>query len=60
MAEKRQLSETEKQKVLDQHERRCFVDGEPIPEGTSTQHICFGLRPWPAVHCSLRSQRRIC
>jgi len=32
MAEKRQLSETEKQKVLDQHGRRCFIDGEPIPE----------------------------
>ena len=32
MAEKRQLTETEKQKVLGQHGRRCFIDGEPIPE----------------------------
>jgi hypothetical protein len=32
MAEKRQLTETEKQKVLDQHGRRCFVDGKPIPK----------------------------
>ncbi len=30
MAEKRQLSQTEKQKVLDQHGRRCFIDGAPI------------------------------
>ena len=31
MNEKRQLSEAEKQKILGQHGRRCFVDGEPIP-----------------------------
>lgn len=32
MTRKRQLSESEKQEVLTQHERRCFVDGEPIAE----------------------------
>ncbi len=32
MAEKRQLSENEKQEILNQHGQRCFVDGEPIPE----------------------------
>lgn len=32
MADKRQLSETEKQEVLRQHGRKCFVNGEPIPE----------------------------
>ncbi|MBA7545325.1 hypothetical protein ES705_37691 [subsurface metagenome] len=32
MNEKRQLSEAEKQKILAQHGRRCFVDGEPIPK----------------------------
>ena len=32
MAEKRQLLDSEKQKVLQQHGRRCFVDGAPIPE----------------------------
>ena len=32
MAEKRQISEIEKQKILEQHGRRCFVDGEPIPD----------------------------
>ena len=32
MAEKRQLSEIEKERVLEQHGRRCFVDGEPIPD----------------------------
>ena len=31
MNEKRQLSEAEKQKILGQHGRKCFVDGEPIP-----------------------------
>ena len=39
MAEKRQLSDIEKQKVFEQHGRRCFVDGEPIPEeGTIEYH----------------------
>ena len=33
MAEKRQISEAEKQKILEQHGRRCFVDGAPIPNG---------------------------
>lgn len=37
MAEKRQLSDIEKRKVLEQHERRCFVDGEPIPEEESIE-----------------------
>jgi hypothetical protein len=32
MNEKRQLSEAEKQKILAQHGRKCFVDGEPIPK----------------------------
>lgn len=32
MAEKRQLSESEKQMVLEHHGQRCFIDGEPIPE----------------------------
>ena len=32
MIEKRQLSEIEKQKVLEEHGRMCFVDGEPITE----------------------------
>jgi hypothetical protein len=32
MNEKRQLSEAEKQKILAQHGRKCFVDGEPIPD----------------------------
>jgi len=32
MALRRQLSETEKEKLLKQHGRRCFVDGEPIPD----------------------------
>jgi hypothetical protein len=32
MAEKRQISETEKQNILKTHGRRCFIDGEPIPE----------------------------
>jgi len=32
MAERRQLSDHEKQEVLEQHGRRCFIDGEPIPE----------------------------
>jgi len=32
MAEKRQLAEPEKQKVLVQHGRRCFIDGAPISE----------------------------
>ena len=32
MNEKRQLSEAEKQKILVQHGRKCFVDGEPIPD----------------------------
>lgn len=32
MVEKRQISENEKQEVLKKHGRRCFVDGEPIPE----------------------------
>ena len=32
MSLKRQLSDNEKQKVLDHHGRRCFIDGEPITE----------------------------
>ncbi|MEA3311208.1 MAG: HNH endonuclease signature motif containing protein, partial [candidate division WOR-3 bacterium] len=32
MAEKRQLSENEKQRILKQHGRICFVDGAPISE----------------------------
>jgi hypothetical protein len=32
MSAKRQLSENEKQKVLEQHGRKCFIDGGPIPE----------------------------
>lgn len=32
MGDKRQLSETEKATILELHGRRCFVDGEPIPE----------------------------
>lgn len=32
MAEKRQLTESEKDKVLQQHGRVCFIDGAPIPE----------------------------
>ncbi len=32
MAETRQISESEKQEVLEKHGRRCFVDAEPIPE----------------------------
>lgn len=32
MVEKRQLNEVEKQKILEQHGRRCFVDGEPVSE----------------------------
>lgn len=29
---KRQLSDAEKQKVLEYHGRMCFIDGEPIPD----------------------------
>lgn len=32
MSIKRQLSEPEKQKILEEHGRKCFVDGEPISE----------------------------
>lgn len=32
LKEKRQISEAEKKIVLDQHGRRCFVDGAPIPD----------------------------
>jgi hypothetical protein len=32
MTSKRQLSDIEKQKVLEDHGRRCFIDGEPISE----------------------------
>lgn len=32
MPEKRQLSDSEKEEVLAQHGRRCFVDGEPVAE----------------------------
>jgi hypothetical protein len=30
---KRQLDESEKQKILDQHRRICFATGHPIAEG---------------------------
>jgi len=41
MNDKRQISESEKQIVLDQHGRNCFVDGSPIPEdeGLEFHHI---------------------
>lgn len=32
MDDKRQLTEQEKEKVLEKHGRVCFVDGAPIPE----------------------------
>ena len=32
MAERRQISEVEKQKILEKHGRTCFVDGAPIPD----------------------------
>ncbi len=32
LSERRQISEVEKQKVLDQHGRKCFVDGAPITD----------------------------
>lgn len=32
MVEKRQISEAEKQNVITTHGRRCFIDGEPIPD----------------------------
>ena len=32
MTKKRQLSESEKERVLQRHGRRCFVDGAPIPD----------------------------
>ena len=32
MVEKRQLNDEEKKRVLEEHGRRCFVDGEPIDE----------------------------
>ena len=32
MNEKRQLSEGEKQEIIAQHGRRCYIDGEPITE----------------------------
>ncbi len=32
MATRRQITETEKQKVLESHGRRCFVDGAPFAE----------------------------
>lgn len=32
MGEKRQLSDPEKQKILEQHGRRCFIDGEPVSD----------------------------
>jgi hypothetical protein len=32
MGEKRQISDSEKEQVLKQHGRRCFVDGAPISE----------------------------
>lgn len=32
MEERRQISEAEKQNILKRHGRRCFMDGEPIPE----------------------------
>lgn len=37
MSERRQLSETEKHKILEQHGRRCFVDGEPISDDESVE-----------------------
>lgn len=32
MSDRRQITEAEKARLLEQHGRRCFVDGEPIPE----------------------------
>lgn len=38
MAQRRQISEPEKQDVLAQHGRRCFVDGEPIPDEEAVEY----------------------
>ena len=38
MAEKRQLSEPEKEQLLQQHGRKCFVDGEPIGEEEAVEY----------------------
>jgi hypothetical protein len=38
MAEKRQLSDIEKNQVLERHGRRCFVDGEPISEEDTIEY----------------------
>ena len=32
MVGRRQLNDEEKKKILEEHGRRCFVDGEPITE----------------------------
>jgi len=48
MNEKRQLSEAEKQKILAQHGRKCFVDGEPISDNEPIEfhHIkAFNIAP---------------
>jgi hypothetical protein len=38
VAEKRQLSEPEKEQLLQQHGRKCFVDGEPIGEEEAVEY----------------------
>jgi hypothetical protein len=37
MTQRRQLTESEKRKVLQQHGRRCFVDGAPVPEDETVE-----------------------
>ncbi|MCF7981163.1 MAG: HNH endonuclease [Pseudomonadales bacterium] len=37
MAEKRQISDADKQKILEQHGSRCFIDGEPFSDDASVE-----------------------
>jgi hypothetical protein len=44
MTERRQISDAEKRVVLDQHGRRCFVDGAPVPEDEAIEF--HHIRPY--------------
>ena len=44
MTERRQLTENDKEKVLEIHGRVCFIDGAPIPEDETAEF--HHINPW--------------
>ena len=51
MTRRRQLTDSEKKQILQQHGRRCFIDGAPISEGELVEfhHIKAFSRGGPTI-----------